>query len=140
MNDRNPGAKGRGLFIVLEGGDGCGKTTLLRMIAGFIDPTEGEIIIDGKTVFSSEKNIYVKTGKRNLGMVFQSYAVWPHMTVYENVAYPLKIKKLPKEERAEAKRKLREDIRANKENYKREKRELREKDYMKIVSLAPEVL
>ena len=88
----------RGEFISLLGPSGCGKTTLLRMVAGFIDPTEGEIIIDGRTVFSSEKNIYVKTGKRNLGMVFQSYAVWPHMTVYENVAYPLKIKKLPKEE------------------------------------------
>ena len=91
----------KGEFISLLGPSGCGKTTLLRMVAGFIDPTEGEIIIDGKTVFSSEKNIYVKTGKRNLGMVFQSYAVWPHMTVYENVAYPLKIKKLPKEEQRE---------------------------------------
>ena len=88
----------RGEFISLLGPSGCGKTTLLRMVAGFIDPTEGEIIIDGKTVFSSEKNIYVKTGKRNLGMVFQSYAVWPHMTVYENIAFGLRVRKMSNEE------------------------------------------
>lgn len=88
----------KGEFVSLLGPSGCGKTTILRMVAGFVDPTEGEIIIGGNTVYSSEKNIYVKTGKRNLGMVFQSYAVWPHMNVFDNVAYPLKIQKLPKEE------------------------------------------
>lgn len=88
----------KGEFVSLLGPSGCGKTTILRMVAGFVDPTEGEIIIGGNTVYSSEKNIYIKTGKRNLGMVFQSYAVWPHMNVFDNVAYPLKIQKLPKEE------------------------------------------
>ncbi len=89
----------KGEFVSLLGPSGCGKTTILRMVAGFVDPTEGEITIEGRTVYSSDKNIYVKTGKRNLGMVFQSYAVWPHMNVFDNVAYPLKIQKLPKEER-----------------------------------------
>lgn len=89
----------QGEFVSLLGPSGCGKTTILRMVAGFTDPTEGEIIIDGRTVFSSEKNIYVKTGQRKLGMVFQSYAVWPHMNVFDNVAYPLKIQKVPAEER-----------------------------------------
>ena len=88
----------KGDFVSLLGPSGCGKTTILRMIAGFTDPTEGEIVIDGKVVYSSSENIYVKTGQRKLGMVFQSYAVWPHMTVFDNVAYPLKIRKMPAEE------------------------------------------
>lgn len=88
----------KGEFVSLLGPSGCGKTTILRMVAGFVDPTEGEIIISGKTVYSSWQHIYVKTGKRNLGMVFQSYAVWPHMSVFDNVAYPLKIQKRPREE------------------------------------------
>lgn len=89
----------QGEFVSLLGPSGCGKTTILRMVAGFTDPTEGEIIIDGRTVYSSEKKIYIKTGERKLGMVFQSYAVWPHMTVFDNVAYPLKIQKVPLPER-----------------------------------------
>ena len=81
-------------FITLLGPSGCGKTTMLRMIAGFEKPTSGEISIDGKVV-SSEKT-FVPPERRDIGMVFQSYAVWPHMTVFDNVAYPLKIKKLDK--------------------------------------------
>jgi iron(III) transport system ATP-binding protein len=81
-------------FVTLLGPSGCGKTTMLRMIAGFEKPTAGEISIDGRVV-SSEKT-FVPPEKRDIGMVFQSYAVWPHMTVYDNVAYPLKIKRMDK--------------------------------------------
>ena len=81
-------------FVTLLGPSGCGKTTMLRMIAGFEKPTSGEISIDGRVV-SSEKT-FVPPEKRDIGMVFQSYAVWPHMTVYDNVAYPLKIKRMDK--------------------------------------------
>ncbi len=83
-------------FITLLGPSGCGKTTMLRMIAGFERPTQGEIAI-GEQVVSSKK-VFIPPEKRDIGMVFQSYAVWPHMTVFDNVAYPLRIKKLPKGE------------------------------------------
>ena len=83
-----------GGFVTLLGPSGCGKTTLLRLIAGFDKPTQGEIRIGDEVVCSSKK--FVPPEKRNVGMVFQSYAVWPHMTVFENVAYPLKIKKVSK--------------------------------------------
>ena len=79
-------------FITLLGPSGCGKTTMLRMIAGFEKPTTGEIRI-GEQVVSSQ-NTFVPPERRDIGMVFQSYAVWPHMTVFENVAYPLKIKRM----------------------------------------------
>ncbi len=85
-----------GEFITLLGPSGCGKTTMLRMIAGFEKPTQGEIAI-GEQVVSSKK-VFIPPEKRDIGMVFQSYAVWPHMTVFDNVAYPLRIKKLPKGE------------------------------------------
>ena len=85
-----------GEFVTLLGPSGCGKTTLLRIIAGFIKPTSGEVWIDGRMV--SGHKTFVPPEKRNIGMVFQSYAVWPHMNVFENAAYPLTIKKLPKEE------------------------------------------
>jgi iron(III) transport system ATP-binding protein len=81
-------------FVTLLGPSGCGKTTMLRMIAGFEKPSTGEIRIDD-TVVNSDK-IFVPPEKRNIGMVFQSYAVWPHMTVFENIAYPLKIARAPK--------------------------------------------
>lgn len=80
------------------GPSGCGKSTLLRMIAGFEDLTEGEIELCGKVVSSSEKNLYVPPEERGLGMVFQAFAVWPHMNVFENVAFPLRIQKVKKEE------------------------------------------
>ena len=83
-------------FVSLLGPSGCGKTTILRMIAGFEKPSSGEIQIDNKIVSSAKS--FIPPEKRGIGMVFQSYAVWPHMTVFENVAYPLKIAKMPKAE------------------------------------------
>ena len=85
-------------FVTLLGPSGCGKTTTLRCIAGIEEPDEGEIVISGDVVFSSRSGIFVPPEKRGIGMVFQSYALWPHLTVFDNVAYPLKIRKLPKEE------------------------------------------
>jgi iron(III) transport system ATP-binding protein len=81
------------LFFLL-GPSGCGKTTLLRMIAGFIDPTEGSISFNGRDVTRTPPN------KRNTGMVFQSYALWPHMTVAQNVAFGLSVRKVPGDEKA----------------------------------------
>ena len=83
-------------FISLLGPSGCGKTTMLRMIAGFEKPTTGEIKIDDVVVSSADE--FVPPNLRNIGMVFQSYAVWPHMNVFDNVAYPLKIKRVPRSE------------------------------------------
>ena len=79
-------------FITLLGPSGCGKTTMLRIIAGFEKPTSGQVFIGNQLV--SGENTFVPPERRDIGMVFQSYAVWPHMTVFENVAYPLKIKKV----------------------------------------------
>ncbi|MDK2869645.1 MAG: multiple sugar transport system ATP-binding protein [Pyrococcus sp.] len=81
-----------GEFLVLLGPSGCGKTTTLRMIAGLEEPTSGKIYFGDRDV------TYLPPKDRNVSMVFQSYAVWPHMTVYENIAFPLKIKKYPKDE------------------------------------------
>ena len=92
---------GDGEFVSILGPSGCGKTTMLRMIAGFEKPTEGEICIGDKLVSSPAKGIFVPPEKRSIGMVFQSYAVWPHMSVFDNVAYPLKIKGLAKSDIAE---------------------------------------
>jgi ABC-type Fe3+/spermidine/putrescine transport system ATPase subunit len=78
--------------LTLLGPSGCGKTTTLRAIAGLETPTSGEIRINGQPVFSSARKINVPTEKRNLSMVFQSYAIWPHMTVAENVGYGLKVR------------------------------------------------
>ena len=88
-----------GEFITLLGPSGCGKTTMLRIIAGFEKPTSGELYIDDQLV--SGGKTFVPPEKRSIGMVFQSYAVWPHMNVFDNVAYPLTIKKCPKSEIAE---------------------------------------
>lgn len=85
-----------GSFVTLLGPSGCGKTTMLRIIAGFEKPTKGEVRYDDQVV--SSESVFVPPEKRDIGMVFQSYAVWPHMTVFENVAYPLAIKKVPKTE------------------------------------------
>ena len=85
-----------GEFITLLGPSGCGKTTMLRLIAGFEKPSSGEIYIGDKLV-SSEKQ-FLPPEKRGIGMVFQSYAVWPHMNVFDNIAYPLKIQKINKNE------------------------------------------
>lgn len=83
-----------GSFFTLLGPSGCGKTTTLRMIAGLTKPTAGRITIGDKTVFDSATWSIIPPGKRELGMVFQSYALWPHMTVWDNIAFPLQIKKM----------------------------------------------
>ena len=85
-----------GEFITLLGPSGCGKTTMLRLIAGFEKPSSGEIYIGDKLV--SSENEFLPPEKRGIGMVFQSYAVWPHMNVFDNIAYPLKIQKINKNE------------------------------------------
>ena len=85
-----------GEFITLLGPSGCGKTTMLRIIAGFEKPTTGELYIDNQLV--SGGKTFIPPEKRGIGMVFQSYAVWPHMNVFDNVAYPLTIKHTPKAE------------------------------------------
>ena len=85
-------------FVTLLGPSGCGKTTVLRCIAGIEEPDGGEITIGGEVVFSSESRINVPPEKRGIGMVFQSYALWPHLSVFDNIAYPLKLRKVPKEE------------------------------------------
>lgn len=88
-------------FITLLGPSGCGKTTTLRMIAGLEEPTSGQIIIDGKVVFDSEKGINVSPAKRDVGFLFQNYALWPHMTVEKNIAFGLENLKWSKEAIAE---------------------------------------
>ena len=80
------------------GPSGCGKTTTLRMIAGFEDLTEGEIWLGDRPVSVKSKNLYVPPEERGLGMVFQAFAVWPHLNVFENVAFPLRVKKTPRDE------------------------------------------
>ena len=78
-----------GEFCVLLGPSGCGKTTTLRCVAGLERPDSGEIEIAGKMVNSAGRKVHVPTERRDLGMVFQSYAIWPHMNVFQNVAFPL---------------------------------------------------
>jgi iron(III) transport system ATP-binding protein len=85
-------------FVSFLGPSGCGKTTCLRMIAGLEAPSQGTMRIGADVVYDSSQNIFVQPEKRRLGMVFQSYAVWPHMNVFDNVAYPLKILKLSSQE------------------------------------------
>ena len=87
-----------GEFIVLLGPSGCGKTTLLRCIAGLESPEQGEIAIHDETMFDAEEGVEVQPQGRHLSMIFQSYALWPHMSAFENVAYPLQSRKVPKAE------------------------------------------
>jgi ABC-type Fe3+/spermidine/putrescine transport system ATPase subunit len=87
--------------LTLLGPSGCGKTTTLRAIAGLEQPTAGEIRIDGVTVYSAKQRINMRAEKRGLSMVFQSYAIWPHMTVFENVAYGLRVRRTGAAEIAE---------------------------------------
>jgi iron(III) transport system ATP-binding protein len=82
-----------GQFFTLLGPSGCGKTTLLRSLAGLERPDSGEMSIANEVIFSAENDIYQPANARDIGMVFQSYAIWPHMTVFENVAFPLKVGK-----------------------------------------------
>src|SRR5438270_8935346 len=85
-----------GKLFTLLGPSGCGKTTTLRSIAGLERPSSGEIEVAGRTVYSSNRGIFVAPNKRNFGMVFQSYAIWPHMNVFQNVAFPLEVRKVDK--------------------------------------------
>jgi iron(III) transport system ATP-binding protein len=87
-----------GQIFTLLGPSGCGKTTTLRMIAGLEHPTGGEIYVGERLVSAPERGIFVPPERRHMGMVFQSYAIWPHMTVFENVAFPLQELRLPKAE------------------------------------------
>ena len=84
-----------GEHLTLLGPSGCGKTTTLRAIAGLERPASGEILIGGSPVFSTSPNVNVPAERRGLSMVFQSYAIWPHMTVFDNVAYGLRVRKRP---------------------------------------------
>ncbi|GHV52009.1 ABC transporter ATP-binding protein [Synergistales bacterium] len=89
---------GKGECFTLLGSSGCGKTVLLRLIAGFETPDSGRIYIDDTLVADPAADINISPDSRNLGVVFQDYAVWPHMTVFNNVAYPLKLAKVPAKE------------------------------------------
>jgi iron(III) transport system ATP-binding protein len=91
--DRVSFAVEEGRFYTLLGPSGCGKTTTLRCIAGLEKPDQGEINVSGVKVFSSSSAAFVPAYKRAIGMVFQSYAIWPHLTVLENVAFPLRVSK-----------------------------------------------
>ncbi len=81
-----------GEFFTLLGSSGCGKTTTLRSVGGLEKPDGGEIFLGEKCLVSESRRIFIKPEKREMGMVFQSYALWPHMTVFENVVYPLKLR------------------------------------------------
>ena len=84
---------GEGDFLSLIGPSGCGKTSTLRCIAGLEKPDGGRVLLGDKKLTSMEEGIFIPPYKRNFGMVFQSYAVWPHMTTFGNVSYPLKMEK-----------------------------------------------
>ena len=97
LDDVNLTIPARKIFTLL-GPSGCGKTTLLRCIVGLEMPDTGEIAIGDDLVWSREKGVSVPPEKRGLGMVFQTYAIWPHMTVFDNVGYPLQVRGAPREE------------------------------------------
>jgi iron(III) transport system ATP-binding protein len=82
-----------GKLFTLLGPSGCGKTTTLRSIAGLERPRSGEITLGGRAIYESGRGVFVAPNERNIGMVFQSYAIWPHMSVFENAAFPLKVGK-----------------------------------------------
>jgi iron(III) transport system ATP-binding protein len=90
-----------GELVTLLGPSGCGKTTTLRSIAGLETPSDGSIKLSGRTVYSRRERWNVPAEKRGVSMVFQSYAIWPHMTVFDNVAYGLRVRKVPASEVAE---------------------------------------
>ncbi|HWP60711.1 MAG TPA: ABC transporter ATP-binding protein [Candidatus Acidoferrales bacterium] len=87
-----------GEIVTLLGPSGCGKTTTLRMVAGLEVPDRGDIFFGDRPMVVSSRGIFVQPDKRNVGMVFQSYAIWPHMTVEQNVAFPLKSRRFPRAE------------------------------------------
>jgi ABC-type sugar transport system ATPase subunit len=90
---------GEGEFVALLGPSGCGKTTILRSIAGFEEPDGGSIRIGTSVVADAARGIAVEPNKRNIGLVFQNYSLWPHMTVEANVAYPLRVRRVPRGQR-----------------------------------------
>jgi iron(III) transport system ATP-binding protein len=96
-----------GELFTLLGPSGCGKTTTLRSIAGLEEPDIGQVSLDGEDVFNSNKNLTIPSYERDIGMVFQSYAIWPHMSVFENAAYPLKVSRTRKFSKAEIMEKVR---------------------------------
>ena len=87
-----------GDFMTLLGPSGCGKTTTLRVVSGLEKPQNGFIYMDGKEIVNAAEAYFAPPSQRNLNLVFQSYALWPHMTVFENVSFGLKIKKIPSAE------------------------------------------
>ncbi len=99
-----------GMFCSLLGPSGCGKTTLLNMVGGLDRPDTGEIMIGNDSVYASAKGINLGADKRNIGYVFQNYALWPHMRVLDNVAYPLRLRKLPREDREKQSREMLERL------------------------------
>jgi len=88
----------RGELFTLLGPSGCGKTTTLRLIGGLEHPDEGEIVLEGRPIVSIGERVFVPSHRRNMGMVFQSYAVWPHLNVFENIAYPLRARGVSRSE------------------------------------------
>lgn len=92
----------KGEVLTLLGPSGCGKSTTMRLVMGLEQCDEGEIIYQGKVVDSAETGVNMPVHKRQMGMVFQSYAIWPHMTVFENVAYPLRVRRMRGEKLREA--------------------------------------
>ncbi|MGE5537354.1 MAG: ABC transporter ATP-binding protein [Gemmatimonas sp.] len=96
-----------GKLLTLLGPSGCGKTTTLRCIAGLERPDQGRIMIGGRTVFDAAHGVFVPPAERGIGMVFQSYAIWPHMSVFENVAFPLRVSRTRRYSSAEIGEKVR---------------------------------
>ena len=87
-----------GEFMTLLGPSGCGKTTTLRVVAGLEKPQEGYMYMGDREIVNAPEKFYEEPGKRHLNLVFQSYALWPHMTVFDNVAFGLEVAKVPEEE------------------------------------------
>jgi iron(III) transport system ATP-binding protein len=84
-----------GSLVTLLGPSGCGKTTTLRLVAGLERPDAGEVYVGDRLLTSAARGVFLNPEKRRMGMVFQTYAIWPHMTVFENIAFPLRAKRLP---------------------------------------------
>ncbi|HEY7296395.1 MAG TPA: ABC transporter ATP-binding protein [Xanthobacteraceae bacterium] len=99
-----------GNLVTLLGPSGCGKTTTLRCLAGLERPEAGKIVIGDKIVFDAAKGVFVPPSDRGIGMVFQSYAIWPHMTVFENVAFPLRVARDRRYSAAEIKDRVRQAL------------------------------
>ncbi|MBE5810208.1 MAG: ABC transporter ATP-binding protein [Clostridiales bacterium] len=91
----------KGEILGIVGPSGCGKTSLVRALGGFLNPVQGEIYINGDLVYSKQKRVNRSPESRHLGIVFQDYAVWPHLSVWDNVMYPLKKRRVPKEQAKE---------------------------------------